>query len=103
MFFAARNAGRRIVSPPIVLPRKTNMRSNFRILGHPPPPVGIKEAAKFLRRFSLRVGVWLLRIFCMGKREQRKSEGRAGNRQGKQDEQTEKFRGFLDADWRRWM
>src|SRR5882762_1478947 len=94
MFFAARNAGRRIVSPPIVLPRKTNMRSNFRILGHPPPPVGVKEAAKFFCSARLRVRVWLLRIFCLGKRKQRKSKGRAGHRQGKQHEHTNHY-GFL--------
>src|SRR5712675_2755313 len=96
MFLAARNAGRRIVGPAIVLPRKADMRSDLRILCHPAPPVGVKEAAKFLRRFSLRVRVWLLRIFCLGKRDQRKSKGRAGHRQGKQHEHTNHY-GFLPA------
>src|SRR6266403_3832855 len=91
MFLATRNADSRIVGPAIVLARKTDMRSDLRILGHPAPPVGVKEAAKFLRRFSLRVGVWLLRIFCLGKREQRKSKGRAGHRQGKQHEHTNHY------------
>src|SRR6267154_2994944 len=94
MFPAARNAGRRIVRPAIILARKTDMRSDLWILGHPAPPVGVKETAKFLRRFSLRVRVWLLRIFCLGKREPRKSEGRAGHRQGKQHEHTNHY-GFL--------
>src|SRR6266404_9796502 len=96
MFPAARNAGRRIVGPAIVLARKTDMRSDLRILGHPAPPVGVKEAAKFLRRFSLRVRVWLLRIFCLGKREQRKSKGRAGCRQGKQHQHANHYV-FLSA------
>src|SRR5882762_2063392 len=94
MFFAARNAGRRIVSPAIVLPRKTDMRSDLGILGHPAPPVGGKEGAKFFCRVRLRVRVWLLRIFCLGKREQRKSKGRAGHRQGKQHEHTNHY-GFI--------
>src|SRR5258705_13902872 len=94
MFLAARNAGGGIVGPAIVLARKTDMRSALRILGHPAPPVGVKEAAKFLRRVRLRVRVRLLRIFCLGKREQRKSEGRAGHRQGKQHEHTNHY-GFL--------
>src|SRR5882724_3693829 len=94
MFFATRNAGRRIVRPAIVLPRKTNMRSNFRILRHPASPVAVEEAAKCLRRVRLRV--WLLRIFGLGKREQREREGRDGNRQGKQHEQTNHY-GFLPA------
>src|SRR5882762_867989 len=94
MFLATRNADSRIVGPAIVLARKTDMRSDLRILGHPAPPVGVKEAAKFLRRFSLRVRVWLLRIFCLGKREQRKSKRRADHRQGKQHEHTNHY-GFL--------
>src|SRR5712671_1663266 len=94
MFLATRNAGRRIVGPAIVLARKTDMRSDLWILGHPAPPVGVKETAKFLRRFSLRVRVWLLRILCLGKREQRKTKGRAGHRQGKQHEHTNHY-GFL--------
>src|SRR6267142_812935 len=94
MFFATRNAGRRIVRPAIVLPRKADMRSDLRILGHPASPVGLKEAAKFFCTARLRV--WLLRIFRLGKREQRKSEGRDGNRQGKQHEQTNHY-DFLPA------
>src|SRR5712671_4132239 len=94
MFLATRNAGRRIVGPAIVLPRKTDMRSNLRILGHPAPPVGVKEAAKFLCSSRLRVRVWLLRIFCLSKREQPKSKGRVGHRQGNQHEHTNHY-GFL--------
>src|SRR5882762_3689169 len=94
MFLATRNADSRIVGPAIVLARKTDMRSDLRILGHPAPPVGVKEAAKFLRRFSLRGRVWLLRIFCLGKREQRKSKGHAGCRQSKQHEHANHC-GFL--------
>src|SRR6266481_6912081 len=94
MLFPARNAGRRIVGPAIILARKTDMRSDLRILGHPAPPVGVKEAAKFLRRFSLRVRVWLLRIFCLSKREQGDCKSRAGHRQGKQHEHTNHY-GFL--------
>src|SRR5712671_7868335 len=96
MFLAARNAGGGIVGPAIILARKADMRSDLRILGHPAPPVGVKEAAKFLRRFSLRVRVWLLRILCLSKREQRKSNGRASCHQGKQHEHTNHYV-FLSA------
>src|SRR6266852_8032749 len=92
MFLAARKACMRIVRPAIVLSRKTDMRSDFRILRHPASPVGVKEAAKLLCRVRLRVRVWLLRIFGLSKRKQRESEGRAGNRHGKQHEHANHLR-----------
>src|SRR5258708_40308138 len=94
MVCRAGEGGGGMVGRGFIVAGKADMRSDLGILGHPAPPVGVKEAAKFLRRFSLRVRVWLLRIFCLGKREQRKSKRRADHRQGKQHEHTNHY-GFL--------
>src|SRR5712671_2788314 len=67
MFFAPRNARRRVVNPAIVLPRKAGVRGVLWILLHPAPPVSLKEAAKSLRRARLRVARMRSIGLCSGR------------------------------------
>src|SRR4029077_12732557 len=92
MLLAARNARRRVVNPPIVLPRIAGIRGLFWILLHPAPPVRIEEVTELFRGGRLR----LLRVFCLRNRKERESKSSAGNRYREQHEHAN-HHGLLPA------